>query len=204
MSSALVRRDGSRAEGAEGIMTKQMRHSAAVAKLPKHNRYDELKGMLEQRQREILHDMRSKMRDARVDGAEKPHEVLDPGETAEVDTQEDLEFVLIEMKAETLNKISEALSRLDNGTYGNCVECSDEIAGARLRALPFAVRCKDCEEAREMAQLRERTQQRRSAVLGFDMREEEASASAGSDGAPDPALAHGRDVATLRRAQPGG
>ena len=150
-------------------MTKSMRHSAAVAKLPKHNRYDELKGMLEQRRREILSDIKSKMRDARVDGAEKPHEVLDPGDTAELDTQEDLEFVLIQMKAETLNKISDALSRLDNGTYGDCVECGHAIAGARLRALPFAIRCKACEEARETVQ-RERMQQTRTAHIGFDMR----------------------------------
>jgi DnaK suppressor protein len=151
-------------------MTKSMKHSVAVAKLPKHSRYDELKGMLEQRQREILNDIKSKMREARVDGAEKPHEVLDPGDTAELDAQEDLEFVLIQMKAETLGKITEALWRLDNGTYGDCVECGNAIAGARLRALPFAVRCKECEEARETAQQRERMQQRRLGSLGFDMR----------------------------------
>ena len=58
------------------------------------------------------------------------------------------------MKAETLNKINEALRRLDEGTYGNCFECGDEIAQPRLRALPFAVRCKDCEEAREVAEKR--------------------------------------------------
>ena len=72
-----------------------------------------------------------------------------PGETAEVDIQEDIEFALIQMKAETLNKINEALARLDEGRYGHCYECGDEIAEARLRALPFAVRCKDCEEERE-------------------------------------------------------
>ena len=74
----------------------------------------------------------------------------DPGETAEVDIQEDIEFALIQMKAETLNKINEALARLDEGRYGDCYECGDEIAEARLRALPFAVRCKDCEEEREI------------------------------------------------------
>ena len=67
--------------------------------------------------------------------------------------------------------INEALSRLDEGTYGHCFECAEEIAQPRLRALPFAVRCKDCEEAREMAQQRERSQARRgSSSLGFDMR----------------------------------
>lgn len=127
--------------------------------------------MLVDRQGEIMREVRGKIRDVRAEGSDKDHEVLDPGETSEVDIQEDIEFALIQMKAETLNKINEALSRLDEGTYGRCFECGDEIAQPRLRALPFAVRCKDCEEAREMAQLRERTQARRgSSNLGFDMR----------------------------------
>ena len=83
------------------------------------------------------------------------------------DVQEDLEFALIQMKSETLNKINEALRRLDEGTYGNCFECGDEIAEARLRALPFALRCKDCEEKRENAEQRERElARRRGTFLG--------------------------------------
>jgi hypothetical protein len=82
---------------------------------------------------------------------------MDQGETSEVDIQEDIEFALIQMKAETLNKINEALTRLEEGRYGLCFECGDEIAEQRLRALPFAVRCKDCEEAREIAAQRERS-----------------------------------------------
>ena len=54
------------------------------------------------------------------------------------------------MKAETLTKIDEALRRLEEGTYGYCFECGEEVSESRLRALPFAVRCKDCEEAREV------------------------------------------------------
>ena len=143
----------------------------AVAEAPVGARYDDLKRMLEERQREILSEVQGKIRDVRAEGAEKPHDVQDPGETSEVDIQEDIEFALIQMKAETLNKINEALSRLEEGTYGHCFECGEEIAQPRLRALPFAVRCKDCEEAREMAQQRERIQARRgSATLGFDMR----------------------------------
>jgi DnaK suppressor protein len=68
---------------------------------------------------------------------------------------------LIQMKAETLNKIEEALRRLEEGTFGYCFECGDEISERRLRALPFALRCKDCEEARELAQQRERLQAQR-------------------------------------------
>ena len=74
--------------------------------------------------------------------------MLDAAETSEADIQDDIEFALIQMKSETLHKIEEALARLEEGTYGNCFECGDEISERRLRALPFAVRCKDCEEAR--------------------------------------------------------
>ena len=125
------------------------------------SRYEELKRMLEERQRELVAEVQGKIRGVRADGAEKPHEVMDQGETSEVDIQEDIELALIQMKAETLNKINEALSRLEEGSYGRCFECADEIAEPRLRALPFAVRCKDCEEARENAQKRERMTQRR-------------------------------------------
>src|SRR5687767_1522230 len=151
-------------EGAAGIM------ATTTKKVAAKNRHNELKQMLEDRRRELMNVVQGKMRDVRTDSA-KDREVLDQGETSEVDIQEDIEFALIQMKSETLNKINEALRRLEEGTYGNCFECGEEIAQPRLRALPFAVRCKDCEEAREMAQQRERIQARRgSATLGFDMR----------------------------------
>ena len=152
-------------------MAKVTKRKASVAVEPASERYDELRKMLDDRRRELLREVKGKIRDVRAEGSEKPHEVLDPGETSEADIQEDIEFALIQMKAETLNKINEALARLDEGRYGHCFECGDEISEQRLRALPFAVRCKDCEEARENAALRERTlAQRRGSSLFFDMR----------------------------------
>jgi DnaK suppressor protein len=113
--------------------------------------------MLEDRQREIQAEVHGKMRDVRAAGeVAKANDVLDAVESSEADIQEDIELALIQMKSETLNKINDALLRLDQGTYGNCFECDEEIAEKRLKALPFAVRCKDCEEAREVAEKRER------------------------------------------------
>jgi DnaK suppressor protein len=120
-------------------------------------RYAELKGILEDRRREILSEVQGKMRDVRAVGASGEGQgVLDAAEASEADIQDDIEFALIQMKSETLLKINEALARLDEGTFGFCFECGDEISERRLRALPFAVRCKDCEEAREVAEERER------------------------------------------------
>jgi DnaK suppressor protein len=122
------------------------------------SRYQELKQMLEDRRREIQAEVQGKMRDVRAEGSwgTKQNEVLDAVESSEADIQDEIEFALISMKSETLNKINDALARLEQGDYGNCFECGEEIAEKRLRALPFAVRCKECEEAREVAEKRER------------------------------------------------
>jgi DnaK suppressor protein len=143
---------------------------ATKAAATKTSRYNELRKMLEDRRRELMTEVQGKMRDVRsMDG--KDREVLDQGESSEVDIQEDIEFALIQMKSETLTKIDAALRRLEEGTYGNCFECDEEISEARLRALPFAVRCKDCEQARETAEQRERMLARKggSSALFFDM-----------------------------------
>jgi DnaK suppressor protein len=154
-----------KAKGAGSIMATTTKVKAAA----KTSRYNELRKMLEHRRRELMNELQGKIRDVRAEGV-KERDVLDQGESSEVDIQEDIEFALLQMKSETLTKITEALHRLEEGTYGNCFECGDEIAEARLRALPFAVRCKDCEEARETAERRRTVAQRRgSSALYFDM-----------------------------------
>ena len=135
-------------------------------------RYSDLKRMLDERRKEITSEVQGRIRDQReADAWGKVHEVLDAGESSEADIQEDIEFALIQMKAETLTKINDALGRLEEGTYGYCSDCGGEISGQRLRALPFAVRCKECEEAREVAADREKmmNQKRNSPAFFFDM-----------------------------------
>jgi DnaK suppressor protein len=136
-------------------------------------RYRELKQMLEDRRRELQAEVQGKMRGVREEGTwgGKLNEVLDAVESSEADIQEEIEFALIQMKSETLNKVNDALTRLEQGNYGNCIDCGEEIAEKRLRALPFAVRCKDCEEAREITEERQRqmTQRRGASSLFLDM-----------------------------------
>jgi len=134
-------------------------------------RYDELRRILEARRREILSEVQEKMRDVRAEGASGENSgVLDAAETSEADIQDDIEFALIQMKTETLHRIEEALARHAEGTYGYCFECGEEVSERRLRALPFAVRCKECEEEREIAEIRDRHQQtRRSAGYLLDL-----------------------------------
>jgi DnaK suppressor protein len=119
-------------------------------------RHDDLKAMLESRRQELLREVRTKVRHARAGGA-LDHDVLDETERSELDGQRELGFALIQMATETLDKINVALERLEEGTYGDCIECLEPINEARLRALPFAVRCTPCEGDRETAAQRERS-----------------------------------------------
>ena len=138
-------------------MAKASKRATAVAAAPETTRYEELKRMLEERKRELTDEVQGRIRGVRADGAEKPHDVMDQGETSEVDIQEDIELALIQMKAETLNKINEALQRLEPaGTAaassavrkspervcGRCrSRCAARTAKKRARTPPIASAC---------------------------------------------------------------
>src|SRR4051794_38067290 len=62
-------------------------------------RYTELQRILEERRREILSEVKGKMRDVRSVGAVEGRGVLDAAETSEADIQDDIEFALIQMKS---------------------------------------------------------------------------------------------------------
>ncbi len=103
--------------------------------------------MLEARRRDLSGDVNDKMRDVRSRSS-GDRDGVDPQEQ-DGDIQDDLELALIQMKAETLRRVENALQRLDDGRYGDCAECGKEIPSERLQALPFAIRCRPCEEVRE-------------------------------------------------------
>ncbi len=63
--------------------------------------------------------------------------------------------VLAELEPTTrqeLGDILAALERMEEGTYGKCIECGREITTSRLKAIPHALRCIECAEEAEMDQ----------------------------------------------------
>jgi DnaK suppressor protein len=140
-------------------MKRQTKVSAGIA--PRLARLAELRGSLEARRRELAANLHERMRTVRAGrGTLALRGDPDDGGVPEVDIQEDIELGLIQMKAETVTRIDEAIGRLDAGVYGYCASCGEEIAIARLRALPFAVRCRRCEEQDETDRQRLRADQR--------------------------------------------
>jgi DnaK suppressor protein len=118
--------------------------------------------VLEERRRALVTALHDKIKRVRAEHrAALGRGGVDEVEASDVDAQEDIEVALIQMRAETLSRIDEAIARLDAGVYGNCDSCGEEISAPRLRALPFAVRCRDCEELDEAERQRARTAHRR-------------------------------------------
>lgn len=74
---------------------------------------------------------------------------LDDGDWSVVDLSEDINLRKLSTHKENLNKIDEALRKLEEGSYGICEDCDSEISEERLKVLPFAIYCVECKEKRE-------------------------------------------------------
>ena len=125
--------------------------------LLKRERYQVLRDMLEARRREI----QDKLRSLRETVPNEATNVRDTEEQSVHDFVQDVELALMEMKSETLGQIDEAIRRLEAGAYGTCANCGGEIAEPRLKALPFATLCLECQENAEEARASERSQESR-------------------------------------------
>ncbi len=116
----------------------------------------ELKDMLVSRRREIQTEIDARKRSGRSTHTSEVNDMVDMSDAS---IEEEMSFALLEMRTTMLARVDEALARVQNGTYGVCSDCGASIAPGRLRALPFAVRCRDCEarlerEAGESQRLR--------------------------------------------------
>ncbi|MEW6488579.1 MAG: RNA polymerase-binding protein DksA [Thermodesulfobacteriota bacterium] len=78
----------------------------------------------------------------------------DPTDRATAES--DLNFLLRirDRERKLIQKIQEAMQRLEEGTYGICESCGEEIGEKRLEARPVTTQCIDCKSE---AELRERT-----------------------------------------------
>jgi DnaK suppressor protein len=59
--------------------------------------------------------------------------------------EKELHMDLSEKNKQMLIEIEDALSKIENGSYGKCENCGEDISVERLKALPFAKRCIKCE-----------------------------------------------------------
>ncbi len=76
-------------------------------------------------------------------------EVQDRGDEANTDQWREANAAMIDHHVEEISGIQAALSRVDSGTYGLCVDCGESIGFQRLQAYPSANRCLECQSKAE-------------------------------------------------------
>ncbi|MBU0481893.1 MAG: RNA polymerase-binding protein DksA [Proteobacteria bacterium] len=73
----------------------------------------------------------------------------DPTDRASAESDRSFELRIRDRERKLLNKIKKASDRIENGTYGICDECGDEISIERLEARPVTTYCIECKTRQE-------------------------------------------------------
>lgn len=128
-----------------------------LGKKPEEKREHELRAALIKKREEIVKEAKSEIsRYIKGETRQLVDTALDDGDWSVVDLSEDLSLKKLSTHRETLLKIDEALRKLQEGTYGKCEDCGEDISEERLKILPFAIYCRDCQEKKEFLEEIER------------------------------------------------
>ncbi len=107
---------------------------------------EHFKGELLKQKQEILSDTSKTMNENLVVAGE---ELPDTVDRSSVETDRNFTLKLRDRERKLLKKIDDALSRIDNKTFGVCEECGEEIGVNRLKVRPVATLCIACKEEQE-------------------------------------------------------
>jgi len=75
--------------------------------------------------------------------------VPDPNDRATLESGRSFELRIRDRERKLLSKIDEAIARIDDGSYGICEDCGEEIGLKRLEARPVTTLCIDCKTLQE-------------------------------------------------------
>lgn len=85
-----------------------------------------------------------------VSGMTDEHENFpDPTDRASMESDRNFELRIRDRERRLIAKIRDALLRLDDGTFGECESCEEQIGKARLKARPVTTLCIDCKTEQE-------------------------------------------------------
>ena len=80
------------------------------------------------------------------DAATPADSVWDEADHIQASEQREMGLLSRERLVEKIERLTAALKRMDEGSYGTCVECGKAIAPARLKAIPEVATCVACQE----------------------------------------------------------
>lgn len=137
---------------AAGRVTKKtaVRRKAGKKETPKPDRLQELRRSLLGKREAIIKEAKEEI--AKYISGENRQLVdtaLDEGDLAVVDISEDVNLMRLASHRQSLLDIDETLRKIDDGSYGICEECGEEIGEKRLKVLPTATLCRNCQDRKE-------------------------------------------------------
>jgi DnaK suppressor protein len=109
-------------------------------------RTEALAEILQERRRRIREELERLFRRLREE--DRPA-TGDEGDRAVYGLDRELGSARVDQLTQVRRRIDDALARHAEGRYGRCLACETEIPVARLRALPFALYCRECQQAAE-------------------------------------------------------
>ena len=117
---------------------------------------DELRRQLQRRLQQLKDEVREELlktdQEQYIEIAGRVH---DAEEASVADLLADMNLAMIDMHINRMREVEAALARIDQGGYGICIDCGDDIDHQRLRAQPTAERCYDCQAKHERSYTQE-------------------------------------------------
>ena len=106
---------------------------------------------------EYFKELLTKRRQALLDGAkytmaemtDEDDTFPDPNDRATLESDRSFVLRIRDRERKLITKIEEALERIEDGTFGICEECDEEISEGRLKARPVTTLCIRCKEVQE-------------------------------------------------------
>ncbi|MFA6147399.1 MAG: TraR/DksA family transcriptional regulator [bacterium] len=105
-----------------------------------------IKEMLLKKREDLVLEISRRSKASTESAAQDIGDILDS--VSEERTRE-LDLILTDREKRKLAQIDDALDRIEENTYGLCEECGVKIPKARLKVLPFAKYCVECQEKNE-------------------------------------------------------
>jgi len=118
--------------------------------MPK-NAISELHALLLAQREQLLGEVRARI-SASGDSLGFANQSKLTDDDAAADAAAAMDVTMVIRESQELQDVEAALARIGDGSYGNCVDCGDEIALARLKANPASLRCLPCQEKHERTQ----------------------------------------------------
>lgn len=153
------------------MATKNLKAMRSVAKspkpLPKGKKILARKVLLNMREEILSQVLESPLPESLL----STDEIGDEADWASQETSREVLLLLTARNKEKILAVEEALEKIRRGVYGKCEECGEKIEPARLKAMPLARLCVQCQSERERENRLQRRMEEES--LRFDARASE-------------------------------